>query len=54
MSLMMILIIILLVSNALDSPLLNDNRIKGAQNVLLLILSNALDYLKNSREKIIG
>ena len=26
------------VSNALDSPLLNDNRIKGAQNVLLLIL----------------
>ena len=29
------------VSNALDSPLLNDNRIKGAQNVLLLILSGS-------------
>ena len=29
------------VTNALDSPLLNDNRIKGAQNVLLLILSGS-------------
>lgn len=27
------------ISNALDSPLLNDNKIKGAQNVLLLIVS---------------
>ena len=27
------------VTNALDSPLLNDNRIDGAQNVLLLIVS---------------
>ncbi len=29
------------VTNALDSPLLNDNRIQGAQNVLLLILSGS-------------
>ena len=29
------------VTNALDSPLLNDNRIHGAQNVLLLILSGS-------------
>ena len=29
------------VSNALDSPLLNDNRIDGAQNVLLLIVSGS-------------
>ncbi len=29
------------VSNALDSPLLNDNSIKGAKNVLLLILSGS-------------
>ena len=29
------------VSNALDSPLLNDNRIEGAQNVLLLIVSGS-------------
>ena len=29
------------VSNALDSPLLNDNRIVGAQNVLLLIVSGS-------------
>ena len=29
------------VSNALDSPLLNDNRINGAQNVLLLIVSGS-------------
>lgn len=27
------------ISNALDSPLLNDNKIKGAKNVLLLIVS---------------
>ncbi len=27
------------IGNALDSPLLNDNKIKGAQNVLLLIVS---------------
>jgi cell division protein FtsZ len=31
------------VTNALDSPLLNDNRIKGAQNVLLLILSGSCE-----------
>ena len=29
------------VTNALDSPLLNDNRIDGAQNVLLLIVSGS-------------
>ena len=29
------------VTNALDSPLLNDNRISGAQNVLLLIVSGS-------------
>ena len=29
------------VSNALDSPLLNDNSIRGAKNVLLLILSGS-------------
>ena len=29
------------VTNALDSPLLNDNRIRGAKNVLLLILSGS-------------
>tara|TARA_B100000989_G_C19515530_1_gene461421 strand:- start:234 stop:1991 length:1758 start_codon:yes stop_codon:yes gene_type:complete len=29
------------VTNALDSPLLNDNRINGAQNVLLLIVSGS-------------
>merc|ERR1711981_942136 len=27
------------ITKALDSPLLNDNKIKGAQNVLLLIVS---------------
>ena len=27
------------ISSALDSPLLNDNRITGAKNVLLLIVS---------------
>ena len=31
------------VSNALDSPLLNDNRIDGAQNVLLLIVSGSTE-----------
>ena len=31
------------VSNALDSPLLNDNRIDGAQNVLLLIVSGSCE-----------
>ncbi len=31
------------VTNALDSPLLNDNRIQGAQNVLLLILSGSCE-----------
>ena len=31
------------VSNALDSPLLNDNRIHGAQNVLLLIVSGSTE-----------
>mgnify|MGYP001181585003 CR=1 FL=1 len=31
------------VSNALDSPLLNDNRIVGAQNVLLLIVSGSTE-----------
>jgi len=29
------------IENALDSPLLNDNKIKGAKNVLLLIVSGA-------------
>ncbi|MDC1022614.1 cell division protein FtsZ, partial [Schleiferiaceae bacterium] len=34
----------LAVSAALDSPLLNDNHIKGAQNILLLLTSGEGDY----------
>ena len=41
------------ITNALDSPLLNDNKISGAKNVLLLIVSDHKKQLMKLRLMII-
>jgi cell division protein FtsZ len=42
----------MVIENALDSPLLNDNKIKGAKNVLLLIVSGTDDVTLDEMSEI--